>query len=85
MPIDLQHKIRFIIKFKEPVDLFNVIYKLKISTRIDFIANKYDDKNELVKEIILIDKIPNETDGDFFQTYEKFWNDHSNYFSFNCI
>jgi hypothetical protein len=36
MVFDIQHKIRYRIKFIKPVDLFDVIYKLKIQTRNDF-------------------------------------------------
>ena len=101
MPMDLQHRIKFIIRFDLPVDLYDVIYMLKIKTRTDFIAD--------TKQIILIDKIPSDSDSDlasdsdlvkdqttdqitnpkpefnFFQTYSKVWNSHLNYFSFKNI
>jgi hypothetical protein len=77
MPMDLQHRIRYIIRLTEPVDLFDVIYKLKIATRIDF--------NATTTQIVLTDYIPNKSDSEFFQTYSNIWNSSSNYFSFKNI
>jgi hypothetical protein len=37
--ISIYHVIEFVIEFTNPVDLFDVIYQLKIQTRNDFIAN----------------------------------------------
>ncbi len=37
--ISLTHVLEYIIEFKNPVDLFDVIYQLKIITRNDFIGN----------------------------------------------
>jgi len=77
MPLDLQHRIRFIIRLVEPVDQFDVIYKLKIITRNDFSAT--------TKQIVLVDEIPKKSDSEFFQTYSYIWNSPSNYFSFKDI
>ncbi len=79
--ISCTHVLEFVIEFINPVDLFDVIYKLKIQTRNDFIGNS--------KKIIVCRLRPYKTYGvdendisnqfvnsEFYIKYENIWNEN---------
>ena len=41
MVMDIVHELKYVIKFKNPVDIFDVIKRIQIQLRHDFVGNKH--------------------------------------------
>lgn len=81
MPLSITHYLEYVIEFKESVDLFDVIYQLKIQTRNDFEGNK---KKITICRLsphttwgrMLDDPVHRFANSEFIKKYVNIWNNY---------
>jgi hypothetical protein len=69
MVMDIVHELKYIIKFKNPVDKFNVIKQIQIDLRNDFVGDQ-----NMVEVISIKPDNPIIANSDFFAKYQKLYN-----------
>ena len=68
MVMDIIHKLKYVIKFKNPVDIFDVIKRIQIQLRHDFVANN---QSIIVIELNSSDLLLTQTD--FMKKYNNIY------------